>query len=334
MEEQSKTDLASIEKPANALAVKAFGFIFNLVLTFSFIAAAQNQELFLRLPLSASTTQNLNIGLSEIVTQDLTGYEIFQTKIIPPSSQSSLAMTFFFEEKELKTIRVLWILPSGESQVLCSNLSEGTLLQNQRTVLLPAASIPPEGGTLLIQSDQISLDLHAIHFQWSSPATFLSSVDSAGPNLLTPQGLLRAEELSGQPFPEKIDSAQSTVATTVLVSRPESIDNVAYGFDLPKIPSRARIELELQGLPVEERVHIYLNGIDLGFLPIETPSLNNNGYLTSDTHFWGWRKSTLWIPQSALVNGSNTIQLTTSSQRSISIKNLLLETDFKTEIQP
>ena len=120
----------------------------------------------------------------------------------------------------------------------------------------------------------------------------------------------------------------------MIVSRPESIDNVAYGFDLSQIPTRTRIELELQGLPVEETVRVYINGIDLGLLSIEIPSLNNNGYLTSDTHFWGWRKSTLWIPQSALVNGPNTIQLTTSSQRTISIKNFLLETDFKTEIQP
>ncbi len=313
--------------------MRYLGSLLFFILTIHSLYSAQNQDLLLRLPFNSSLGAIQNNWISEILTQDLTGYEIFQAKITPPSSESSLALTIFFEEKELKTIRVLWISSSGASHLLCSNLSEGTLLKNQRTILLPAALISSEGGTVLIQSDQITLDIRAIHFQWTSPSLLVSSTPTTNPHLLTPHGLLRSEEISGQPLAEKVDSAQSTIATTVLVSHPESIDNVAYQFELPQIPARSRIEMELQGLPTDETVRVYLNGIDLGVLPIETPSFNGLGYITEGTQFWGWRKSTLWIPETVLQSGINTIQLSTSSHRMISIKNLLLETDFKAKTQ-
>ena len=299
-----------------------------LLLIFSALQADET-DLFLRLPVSSSSPSFSKIGISSIKTEDSTGYEIFEAKIIPVDSNSSLAITLYFEEKEFKTLRALWIFSNGITQVLSPNLTEGTLLQNKRTVILPSTSITPEGGTLLIQSDQPKLDLQAIHFQWAQPTSLLTSnTPSSDPHLLTPEGFLRPEEITGQPLAPKIDSIQNQVSSTVLVAQPETIDTVSYGIELEKLPSRVRLEVETQGLPVDEPLRIFMNGIDLGALSLETPSLRDPGYLSFKATYWGWRKGSAWIPVNLLNTGTNTLQLSTSKNSSISIKNLVLETDY------
>ncbi|MES2307463.1 MAG: hypothetical protein V4507_01255 [Verrucomicrobiota bacterium] len=290
----------------------------------------------MRFPLSAPSPSLQNLWISQIQTQDSTGYEIFEAKIIPISPDASLVLTFYFEEKEFKVLRVLWIPEKGDPQTLAQNLSEGTLLKNQRTVLIPHSLLSDLGGKLLIQSDQMTLDLQALQFQWAKPALLVSSSSlSNEPHLLTPEGLLLSNEINGQALPLKNDSIQETISTTALVTQAENIDLAStYGIELTEVPTRARLEIEVQGLPVDEPLQVKLNDLDLGALPLETPSLRQTGYLSYQSTYWGWRKGSLWIPSSKLKSGLNRLQLSTPSNRTISIKNMILESDYRPPVSP
>lgn len=314
--------------------MRSFKFIVCLLLASSSLFALRGEDLFLRFPLTNSLPSSSSSWLSQVMTQDLTGYEIFQAKVLPPRPDSSLALTVFFQEKELKTIRILWISSAGLPQIICENISEGTLLQNQRTVVIPSSLLTIEGGTLLIQADDITLDVQALHFQWTSSTSLLVTDPTAKPALLTPQGVLRSEEISGKTVPEKSDLIQGTISSTPLVTTAEPLEAASYGVELSQIPNRARIEVEVQGLPVNETLRLQINGVDLGPVAIEIPSLTSTGYLSYKTLYWGWRKGALWVPSTALQLGVNTVELSTPSHRALSIKNLIIETDYRPEPPP
>lgn len=294
---------------------------------------ADAQELWTPFPLKNSS---LAPWIQVTQTQDLTGYELFEAYLRPVESEKSLSLTLYFRESSIGFLRVIWTPLHGSPTVLSSNLYEGTGLRNQRTLLISPSQINPEGGHLLIQSDQSQLGIDAIHWSWVESQSYLTSLSSShSPHLILPHIQLRKNEVSGESPLESVDQINQSIVRTALTPHAEIIDvSMSYGLDLESIPGRARLEVLVQGLPIQIPLTLYLNQERLGELAIETPPLGDPAYLSKQSDYWGWRKATLWIPVTKLKTGLNTLQILSPISEPIALKNMIFEADFQSMTPP
>lgn len=287
----------------------------------------QAQEHWMSFPRTISPDPS---WIQEIKTTDLTGYELFEAKVTSPNPSRSLSLTLYFLEQNLGFLRVVWTPYQGSPQILSTNLYEGTHHYNQRTLLIPSSSIPSEGGTLLIQSDQPQLLIQGIRWNWVYPQNYLTALPlQETPQLILPNILLRSSEVNGQPLPLTEDSEKGGIVKTVLSPQAEMIDaSTQYGIELEKLPKRALLHIQVQGLPIDTPLTVYLNQERLGEFSMEIPSLSDPGYLSEKNLFWGWRKGNFWISVEKLKTGLNTLQLMSPISNPLAIKNLVFESDY------
>ncbi len=271
--------------------------------------------------------------LQVISTEEAGGFGYLEFRVNPPEMGHSLAVTLGFKEISAGTLRLIWQSEGGTAVTLASNLYEGTGLDNQRTVLIAAEELRGP-GRLILQSDQPTLGIWRIQYEWGTSATVQTVPGSEGVAYLNRVRIgLRAEEISGKPIPPVSESQNGRLVKVRLTEQPERIEEgVEYAATLVELPKALRVEGDFAGLRLEDALDLWVNGRRVGSVNVGVPSLEDPGFRTladGSIRFGGWRHGTAWVPAEFLKVGENTLLFSPSkTSDGIALKNLLLQAQF------
>jgi hypothetical protein len=254
--------------------------------------------------------------------------------IVPGNADEDLAVTIVFQEEFGGYLSVYWLADDGRKEMLCANLFEGTGLPNQRTLLLtrPMMGGP---GKIMLQSSESVLNVARVRLDWVRPGVV--RLADAAPNgaVITNSGkFLAPEEVDGTPLTPIADTWQDRILTTSITEQAERIEQgVQFPVTIPNRVERARVEVQVSGLKLEETLQFWLNGELFGSLAMELPDLSDPGYERSATpngEFSGWRKGVLLIPPGKLHTGDNQFQFQPPQNRATAIRDFLLQVQYAT----
>jgi len=255
----------------------------------------------------------------------------------PQRPDLALAVTVFFQEQSGGFLRVLWG-KKGVQQAMTLNLYEGVEMENRRTLLLKP---DPDAVSceLTLQSFHAETGIQRAYFQWIEP-TEVYQPASADPIVLIDEygDLFRERDAAGWPAALPKDEWEGEVTIAPLTERPERIEGgVAYLFELVEEPDLARIAVEVAGLPPGDVCRLWLNGVEVGLLQPEVPSLTDPGYeknaQTGEWSWTGWRGASLILPPDLLVTGENELILEVPADENgvrapVAVKDLILELNY------
>jgi hypothetical protein len=254
--------------------------------------------------------------------------------VVPGSEDDDLAMTVVFQEEFGGYLSVYWESTGGARQLLSANLFENTGLKSQRTLLI---SRPTMGGPgkVILKSSQAVLNVARVRLDWARPGV-VRLVDSI-PNgaLITTGGKLYApEEVDGSQLTPIADSWQGNILTTSVTDRAERIEKgIDFLVSVPTHVNRARIEVLVNGLRIDQTLNLWLNGNRIGPLALEIPELADPGYEkgSSDSiQYAGWRKGVLFLSGAELPIGDNHFQFEPPPGADVAIRDFLLQVDYAT----
>lgn len=252
--------------------------------------------------------------------------------IVPDAAGSDLVVTVVFREEIGSYLSVYWENTDGKRQLLAPNLFENTGLLNQRTLLInrPTMGGP---GKVVLKSSQTALNILRVRLDWARPGV-VRLVDNI-PNgaLITTGGKFYApEEVDGTALTPIADSWEGHILTTSISDQAERIEKgIDYEVSIPNKVNRARIELLVNGLPLNQTLKLWLNGSAVGTIVPEIPDLTDPGYDRANPgtmQFVGWRKATLILPGNKLPVGDNHFQIETPPGSHVAIRDLLLQVDY------
>jgi hypothetical protein len=252
--------------------------------------------------------------------------------VIPDAAGSDLVVTVVFREEIGSYLSVYWENAEGKRQLVASNLFENTGLLNQRTILINRPTM--EGpGKVVLKSSQSALNVLRVRLDWARPGV-VRLVDNV-PNgaLITTGGkFLAPEEVDGTQLTPIADSWEGRILTTSVTDQAERIEKgIDYQVSIPSKVNRARIELLVNGLPLNQNLKLWLNGNSAGTIIAEVPDLTDPGYDRNNPgtmQFVGWRKATLILSGSKLPIGDNHFQIETPQGSNVAIRDLLLQVDY------
>jgi len=254
-----------------------------------------------------------------------------QFKINPPDAAAELVVTICYGEVEGGFLRVSW--QSDSTAVwLSENLYEGVALPNRRALRIPLSVLHTD-GLLTLQASQADLKVSKILFSWVTPRAVL--VDSAlGPVVAVDRfgAALHEQDLNGE-VPSEVDDDiwNGNVVTAPLSLAPVRIENgVGFEFELEKAPQQSRLVVQVEGLPMESSLYVWLNGKPAGVVEMAVPSLSDPGYYTNAAgvmEYAGWRQGSVLVPAQLLQPGTNQLQFswTASPDPALAVKDLKLE---------
>lgn len=252
--------------------------------------------------------------------------------VIPISDDDDLALTVVFNDQIGSYLSIYWVDEDGQRRLLSANLLEGIGLPNQRTLLInrPMMGGP---GKIVLQSSESVLNVIRIRLDWARPGV-VRLVDSV-PNgaLVTTGGKMFApEEVDGTPLTPIADSWEGRILTTSITEHAERIDNgVDFQVTVPTKVSRARVEVMINGLPVNESLTLWLNRQLAGTLAVEVPDLTDPGFGRANRQgasFIGWRKGVLYLTGDRLPVGENHFQFQGPANVGIAIRDFLLQVEY------
>ncbi len=243
----------------------------------------------------------------------------------PGSNDEDLALTVVFQEELGSYLSVWWQDRDGKRQLLCANLFEGINLPNQRTLLInrPVMGGP---GKVVLQSSQRVLNVLRVRLDWARPGV-VRLVDGIANGALVATGgkFYSPEEVDGTPLTPVADAWEGATLLTSVTDRAERIeDGVAFPVTVPARVRRARVEVLVNGLPLDGTLLLWVNGRLAGNIMPEVPDLNDPGYAANGT-FVGWRKATLFLGPSTLNKGDNTFQFGGSVAGALAVRDFLLQ---------
>jgi hypothetical protein len=142
--------------------------------------------------------------------------------------------------------------------------------------------------------------------------------------------ILAPEEVDGSRLTAIADSWEGKILTTSITDGAERIENgVAFPVTVPTRLKRARIEVMVNGLPLDGTLKVWLNGRVVGALSFEVPDLTDPGYGGSNNdQFVGWRKGMLFLSPHRLVVGDNQFQFEGPAGTPIAIRDFLLQVQY------
>jgi hypothetical protein len=252
--------------------------------------------------------------------------------VIPGSDDDDLVLTVVFNDQIGSYLSVYWVDEEGQRRLLCANLFESIGLPNQRTLLVnrPMMGGP---GKIVLQSSESVLNVIRVRLDWARPGV-VRLVDGV-PNgaLVTTGGKMFApEEVDGTTLTPIADSWEGRVLTTSITEHPERIENgIDFQVTVPTKVSRARVEVMINGLPMNESLTLWLNRQAVGTLAIEVPDLTDPGFGGSDRQgagFIGWRKGVLYLTGDKLPAGENHFQFQGPANVSVAIRDFLLQVEY------
>jgi hypothetical protein len=252
--------------------------------------------------------------------------------VTPSAQDNDIAMTVVFNEEPGAYLSVFWQPEQGDRELLCGNLIENIGLPNQRTLLVnrPTMGGP---GKLILQSNTQFLNVIRVRIDWVRPGV-VRLVDSAPNGALVMNGgkVFAPEEVDGSQLTAIADSWEGKILTTSVTERAERIENgVVFPVAVPSHLKRARMEVMVNGLPLNGSLKVWLNGQTLGTLSFEVPDLTDPGYGESNDQFVGWRKGVLLVPPSRLVVGDNQFQFEGPAGTAIAIRDFLLQVQYASD---
>jgi len=248
--------------------------------------------------------------------------------IQPVPNDYDLVLTVVFQEELGAFLSVYWQDRDGNRQLLCPNLFENISLLNQRTLLVSRA-IMGGPGKLILQSSQRVLNVLRVRLDWARPGV-VRLVDAI-PNgaLITTGGKFYApEEVDGSPLTPVADDWQGTTLTTSVTDQAERIERgVAFPVGIDAKVRRARVEVLVNGLPLDGLIRLWVNRQLAGALSVDVPDLNDPGYSPNGT-FVGWRKAVLLLPPGLLMVGENTFQFEGPANQPLAVRDFLLQLTY------
>ncbi|MEY2614778.1 MAG: hypothetical protein QOH78_551 [Verrucomicrobiota bacterium] len=252
--------------------------------------------------------------------------------VVPGADDDDLAVTVVFQEEIGGFLSVYWESSFGKRQLLAPNLFENIGLLNQRTLLInrPTMGGP---GKVVLKSSQAVLNILRVRLDWARPGV-VRLVDNV-PNgaLVTTGGKMFApEEVDGTPLTPIADSWEGRILTTSVTDQAERIEKgIDYSVSIPDKVSRVRLEVLVNGLPLDQTLTLWLNSAVAGQLALEVPDLTDPGYEKGDDgamHFTGWRKGVLILRGNQLPVGENHFQFQTPPGAQVAIRDFLLQLEY------
>jgi hypothetical protein len=252
--------------------------------------------------------------------------------VVPGADDDDLALTVVFQEELGGFLSVYWESALGKRQLLAPNLFENIGLPNQRTLLInrPTMGGP---GAIVLKSSQAVLNVLRVRLDWARPGV-VRLVDNI-PNgaLVTTGGKMAApEEVDGTPLTPIADSWEGRILTTSVTDQAERIEKgVDFSVSIPNKVSRVRLEVLVNGLPLDQSLTLWLNGAIVGTLALEVPDLTDPGYEKGgegSMRFIGWRKGVMILSGSQLPVGESHFQFQAPSDAPVAIRDFLLQLEY------
>lgn len=252
--------------------------------------------------------------------------------VVPGADDNDLALTVVFQEETGGFLSVYWENSFGKRQLLAPNLFENIGLPNQRTLLVnrPTMGGP---GKIVLKSSQAVLNVLRVRLDWARPGV-VRLVDNI-PNgaLVTTGGKLFApEEVDGSPLTPIADSWEGRILTTSVTDHAERIEKgIDFSVTVPDKVARARLEVMVNGLRIDQKLTLWLNGVVFGTVALEVPDLTDPGYEKAGDgtmRYTGWRKGVLLIGGEELLVGENHFQFETPPETQVAIRDFLLQLEY------
>jgi len=252
--------------------------------------------------------------------------------VVPGSEDDDLALTVVFQEEVGGFLSVYWEDSSGNRQLLAPNLFEHIGLPNQRTLLIKRPTMGGPGKIILKSSQQV-LNVLRVRLDWARPGV-VRLVDNIPNGALIATGgkMYAPEEVDGTTLTPIADSWEAKILTTSVTDQAERIENgIDYSIAIPDKVERARIELLVNGLQLDQTLILWLNGRACGPIALEIPDLTDPGYDKASSgiaHFIGWRKGTFLLQGEQLIVGDNHFQFQTPPNSQVAIRDFLIQVEY------
>jgi hypothetical protein len=252
--------------------------------------------------------------------------------VVPGANDDDLALTVVFREEVGGFLSVYWENALGRRELLAPNLFENIGLPNQRTLLIKRPTMAGPGKVVL-KSSQAVLNVLRVRLDWARPGV-VRLVDNI-PNgaLITTGGKMYApEEVDGSTLTPIADSWEGKILTTSVTDTAERIEGgIDYSVTIPDKVVRARVEVLVNGLEIDQSIILWLNGRAYGPIALEIPDLTDPGYDKTGSgvaHFIGWRKGMFLLKGEQLAVGDNHFQFQTPPGSQIAIRDFLLQVEY------
>jgi hypothetical protein len=229
----------------------------------------------------------------------------------PDTPDRDLLVSVVFHEVEGGFLRVYWESPTTALS-LAENLQEGINMPNKRQFLLKSSLIK-NGGTLVFQSSRAESPIIKIKWEELISQTVAISAEAKETAVISAEAeSLSANEVKGDVLLPENDRWNGLVIDAEITEKAERIDEaVLFEFALDQVPSLARLECQVNGLPIGQVFELWVNGSKAGNLSVHIPELTDTAYredADEATSYCGWRKVVLMVPKELLKNGTNNLQ--------------------------
>ena len=252
--------------------------------------------------------------------------------VVPGSDDDDLVLTVVFQEELGGFLSVYWQSALGNRELLAPNLFENIGLPNQRTLLInrPTMAGP---GKVILKSSQAVLNVLRVRLDWARPGV-VRLVDNVPNGALVTSGgkIFAPEEVDGSPLTPIADSWQGRILTTSVTDQPERIEKgIDFAISIPDKLARARLEVLVNGLRLDQTLTLWVNGSAVGTLALEVPDLTDPGYEKAENgimRFTGWRKGVFILTGDQLPVGENHFQFQPPPGAQVAIRDFQLQIEY------
>lgn len=297
-------------------------------------------------PLATNKAMPLWLGQPE------TPASVFATLNLPvmtPDPTAALLVTVYFQEKQGGLLRITWKGTQG-AQVLSDNFYENIGMANQRSLLIPAATLVGD-GTLAFQCGDSSLSIQRIKLEWLASKSALVSPEVQD-LLVTPSSgtTAPAPSFNGQPAQPQPAAWQDDLVNVPLSDQPVRIEEgVEFNVDLDNVPPIARLSLKESGLPLGKHLGVWINQQRAGSITPAVPDLTDDGFVVkagAPMTYVGWRDGSFYVPVTFLKAGINTLEFTdedesatgsttaatspAATEQPLALKDIVLQLNYQT----
>jgi hypothetical protein len=188
-------------------------------------------------------------------------------------------------------------------------------------------------GKVILKSSQAVLNVLRVRLDWARPGV-VRLVDNVPNGALVMSGgkMFAPEEVDGSPLTPIADSWEGRILTTSVTDQAERIEKgIDFAISIPDKLARARLEVLVNGLRLDQTLTLWVNGSAVGTLALEVPDLTDPGYEKAENgtmRFTGWRKGVFILTGDKLPVGENHFQFQTPPGTQVAIRDFLLQIEY------
>jgi hypothetical protein len=285
------------------------GLVLAVSLCLLFPAARADDFVTIDFPVKGETlvAEGLSAPPRQVATPDGLGYA--EVLLRPVRKTNHVFLTFIFEEDGGKGPAVFWSGDaSGRQVTITSNLAEGVVGLNRRTIELPD-EIAHEAGHLYVMGRQDRL--LRLRIDWCDPSQSFVASDQERPELVMGGAVKLDRDLTGQTPMTPPDAWFGRVLDAALQDGVADLSqNTELVVPLKGMAGEARLRAKFLGLPLGKSVRVWINGKPAGRIQPALPSLTDPGYLRhvgKHASYAGWREGAIYVEPGSLKEGDNSI---------------------------